>query len=187
MSSADLKQQANAARAKEQQMIGKIGMEQSKLNGLDPEDSLKISTMQNKIEGLKANYIGARTETTTLDNEARAESSREAKEEIETRNKEQEAVLKEEIKNQQKIEKDLAEKAELTGKDSYGNKAEDFGDDLKFLNDDRDFNPNIAEDVVDFSTANPASANDNQAIDGSTKSSEDEKQIKATGASAAGA
>jgi hypothetical protein len=183
MSSADLKQQANAAISKQQQLSIKIGAVQSELNGLDSEDTLKISTMQNKIEGMKSNHAGLRGEATSLQNEARSETIKEAKVKFDESNKEQEAAQKEEIKNQQKIEKELAEKSKLSKEikpQTDGKKESNDG--LLFLNDDRA--PVDIAEIVDFTIADPAQKQAGGAIDPIKSTGDDEKLIK--GAAAAG-
>ena len=189
MSSADLKQQASAAIAQQQQLAIKIGVAQNEVNGLDPEDTMKIATMQNKIEGMKSNHAGLRSEATTLQNEAAAETAKETKEKFDELNAEHELAQKKEDEEQTKIEKQLAEKADEKSKSKESKFSidgkKDFGDDLLFLSESRDVGRKGTEDIVAFTTTSPIKT-EGQAIDSNAKSTKEDESVKAAGAGATG-
>lgn len=189
MESTTHKQLAQSATAKGGQLNAKAAMYSRELDSVGEEDYDKKNSLKGKILSLQSQSANFSAEASEHRSDALSAEIKENDAKFKEIEKEAEEVQKQENKQQQKLEKELEEKA-TKGANEKGVKDSkldnDFGEELLFLNEDRDFSPVATEDVVDFTIANPVQKNEAQAAIDPAKPNEEEKLIKGAGAAATG-
>lgn len=187
MESTTHKQLAQSATQKQNAANLKIGAISRELEGVSDEDSTKKAGLKNKILSLQNQSQGHAQAAGEHRGEAIRAEIKENDAKFKEAEAEQKTLQKEETKQQKKLEEKLEEKAAKKSEKASesGDLNKDFGDELLFLNDERDFSPVATEDVIDFTIANPVKQETQSAAD-PAKASEDEKLIKSVGASATG-